>query len=264
MLGVIVNSSTPSTRPGSESEIADARPVRQAVFATTRWSVVVTAGHADTTRAHAALEDLCGAYWYPLYAFVRRQGHNAHDAEDLTQAFFAQLLEKNWIASADRERGRFRSFLLISLKHFLANEWNRAQAQKRGGRIRIVPLKAGDAESRYQREPSDTATPDKAFDRQWALALLDRVLAALREELAAQGKERQFNLLKSCLAGSRESQPYARLAVELGTTEGAVKVTVHRMRQRYRELLRAEIAETVADPAEVDEEMRALFAALAG
>ncbi len=231
-------------------------------FATTRWSVVIAAGSPSSPKSAAALSHLCQAYWYPLYAFVRRQGHSAHDAQDLTQEFFARLLEKNYLAAVSREKGRFRSFLLASLKHFLANEWDKARALKRGGGQEIIHLDAHDAETRYHLEPKEVQSADKIYERRWAMTLLDRVLERLREEQVAAGKAEQFELMKTCLMGERAAQPYAELAGQLKMTEGNVKVIVHRLRQRYRELLRSEIAETVASPADVDEELRQLFAAL--
>ena len=216
------------------------------------------AGHAAT-----ALEALCRAYWYPLYAYVRRCGHSPPDAQDLTQEFFARLLEHNWIARADRHKGRFRSFLLMALKRFLANEWDKARTLKRGGQVRLISLRLDTAETRYSQEPADTSTPEQVFEKQWALALLESVLNQLRAEDAGDGKAVLFDTLKPCLIGSRESQPYAALAADLEMTEGAVKVAVCRLRERYRERLKAEIAHTVASPAEVDEELHHLFRVLA-
>ena len=236
---------------------------RRGAFVTTHWSVVLSAGRSDTTRAQAALARLCQAYWYPLYAYVRRRGYAAHDAQDLTQEFFARLLEQNWLAQADWERGRFRTFLLAALSHFLANEWDKARALKRGGAVQIVPLQLDSAETRYGQEPADPLTPEQCFERRWALALLEEVLNRLREEHAAASTREMFDALKPCLVGDRQAQPYAELAATLGMTEGAVKVAVHRLRQRYRQLLREEIANTVAMPEEVNEEMHHLFSVLA-
>jgi RNA polymerase sigma-70 factor (ECF subfamily) len=232
------------------------------VFVTTHWSVVLTAAGSDTPRAQAALGQLCRIYWYPIYHFVRRQGHSMHDAQDFTQEFFARLLEKNWIAHADQSRGRFRSFLLLVLKRFLAGEWHKATAQKRGGVRQSLPLPLDAAETRYAQEPADTSTPEQAFEKQWALALLETVLRDLRAEYEHSGRGRLFQALKPCLMGSRESQPYTTLAAEQAMSEGAVKVAVHRLRTRYRERLKAEIAHTVASPADVDAEMRHLFRVL--
>jgi RNA polymerase sigma-70 factor (ECF subfamily) len=232
-------------------------------FVTTRWTQVVAAGRpADSTHVRAALEQLCRTYWFPIYAFVRRQGHTPHDAQDLTQEFFAQLLERNALGAADRERGRFRSFLLATLKNFLRDEWDKLRAQKRGGGRSILSLDAADAESRYALEPVDSLTADRIFERRWAMLLLNRALERLRAEHAAADKLAQFEALKASLAGSREAQPYSELAARLGLSEGAVKVAVHRLRQRYREVIRAEIAETVASEAEVEAELKHIVAVL--
>lgn len=242
--------------PSSSAEVP-------AYFATTHWSLVLAAGH-PTPGAHAALAKLCQIYWYPLYAYVRRQGHGPHDAQDLTQEFFARLLEQHSVAEVRREKGKFRSFLLAAMNHFLANEWDRARAQKRGGRCRLVSLDAASAEDRYRLEPVDQLTPDRIFERRWALTLLEEVLRRLGRDYAAAGKAELFAQLKSCLTGERAALPYARLAARLGLTEGAVKVAVHRLRQRYRQILRAEIAHTVACPEEIEDEIRHLFAVVAG
>ena len=234
-----------------------------AQFATTHWSVVLSARDDRATQAQASLAKLCQAYWYPLYAYVRRQGHSAHDAQDLTQDFFARLLEKNSLEQVRREKGKFRSFLLASLKHFLANEWDRARALKRGGGLELISLDGDSAETRYGLEPAHGETADKIFDRRWALTLLDATLIRLREEFAAEGKTKLFETLKLTLTAERGTTPYAELATKLGLSEGAVKVAVHRLRQRYREVLRAEIADTVGTAGEVEEELRHLFAALA-
>ena len=242
----------------------DAVPRDAANFTPTHWSVVLAAaGHSNSTHARDALEKLCRNYWLPIYAFVRRQGHSPHDAQDLTQEFFTRLLERNYLAGVDREKGRFRSFLLASLKHFLANEWDKAKAQKRGGDRVLISIDAASAENSVHLEPADVLTAEKIFERRWALSLLEQVLRRLREEYTRDGKEQQFEQLKSTLTEASRSVSYAEIATRLGTTEGAVKVAVHRLRQRYRELLRAEIADTVADPREIDDEIRNLFAALA-
>jgi len=223
---------------------------------------VIAAGRSDTTHAHEALEKLCRTYCYPLYAFVRRQGHSPADAQDLTQEFFARLIAKKYLGDVDRTKGKFRSFLLASLKHFLANEWDKTRALKRGGSHTFIALDAQSAENRYALEPSHDVTADKIFERRWALTLLDEVLKRLREEYVADGKTKLFDQLKVTLTGERSSIPYAEIAKPLGMTEGAVKVAVHRLRQHYREQLRAEIANTVASPGEVEEELRHLFAVL--
>lgn len=222
----------------------------------------MAAARGDSTRARAALEKLCANYWYPLYAFVRRLGHNAHDAEDLVQSFFAVCLEKNYLGAAEESKGRFRSFLLLALKRFLANEWDKARALKRGGTQTTISLDSLMAEQRYALEPAEPLTADKLFERRWALTLLDQVVNRLRDEQSAAGKCEQFEQLKECITAAGRGTPYAELAERLGTSEGAVKVMVHRLRQRYRELLEEEIANTVASPEEIDEERRHLLAAL--
>ena len=231
-------------------------------FVTTHWSVVMAAGRGDSTRARAALEKLCKNYWYPLYAFVRRLGHSAHDAEDLVQSFFAVCLEKNYLGAADETKGRFRSFLLLALKRFLANEWDKSQALKRGGAQITISLDTLIAEQRYALEPAEPLTADKLFERRWALTLLDQVVFRLRDEHSAAGKSEQFEQLKECITAAGRGTPYAELATRLGTSEGAIKVMVHRLRRRYRELLEAEIANTVSSPEEIEAERRHLLAAL--
>lgn len=247
----------------NESHLGEDAPTTRApVFVTTHWSLVLDATGTDTAKAQAALEHLCRMYWYPIYHFVRRQGRSMHDAQDLTQEFFAQLLRKKWIASADQSRGRFRSFLLMVLKRFLNVEWRRAHAKKRAGDGHCLALPVDTAETRYTREPADTSTPEQAFEKQWALTLLESVLRELRAEYEHGGKGRLFEALKPCLTGTRESQPYASLALSLEMSEGAVKVAVHRLRERYRDRLKAEIGHTVASPADVESEMRHLFRVL--
>ncbi len=233
------------------------------IFPVTQWTTVLTAGSRPSPESAAALERLCALYWPPLYAFVRRSGYPPADAEDLTQEFFARLLEHNWISHAHREKGRFRSFLIMALKRFLANEWDKARTVKRGGQVRFMPLPIDTAEGRYSQGPVDMRTPEQVFEGQWALTLLAEVLRRLREEYTRQGKANLFKALESCLIGAREMQPYAALAVQLGMSEGAVKMAVCRLRERYREYLREEIGHTVASPEEVDEELRYLFRALA-
>lgn len=245
------------------SDRIDAAKSSNAWFATTRWTAVLSAGDPSSPRAAAALESLCRAYWYPLYAYVRRRGHSPPDAQDLTQEFFARLLEHNWIAHADRHKGRFRSFLLMAMKRFLSKEWDKVKTLKRGGQVRFVPLQLDTAETRYTREPADTRTPEQMFEKQWALTLLESVLKQLRRNYASDGKGGLFATLEPCLIGRGEAQPYAALAAELGMTEGAVKVAVCRLRERYRDCLKEEIGHTVASPAEVDEELRHLFRVLA-
>jgi len=237
---------------------------RSPVFVTTHWSVVLTAGSSDTTGSRRALEKLCQTYWYPLYAYVRRRGFSPPDAEDLTQEFFARFLAHDWVANADREKGRFRTFLLSAMNHFLANEWDKARAQKRGGGAPLLPLEFDTAETRYSREPADNVTPEQHFDRRWALALLETVTSRLRAEYEQEGKGELFAALNPCLVGDRTSQPYGALATKLDLSEGAVKSAVHRLRQRYRQLLREEIAHTVAGLGEVEEELRHLIVVLGG
>jgi RNA polymerase sigma factor (sigma-70 family) len=228
-------------------------------FATTRWSVVLTAG-ASTLAAEEALAALCGIYWYPLYAFVRRQGYSPHDAQDLTQGFFARLIAKNGLGGVTPERGRFRSWLLASMKHFLANEWDKSQAAKRGGGAPVVSFDEMTAEQRYAAEPVDSSSAEKLYDRCWALQLLDRILARLGGEFEAAGKRHVFDELKATLLG--DAAPLAEIARRLGASEGAVKAASHRLRGRYRELLRAEIAETVPLASDIDEEIQHLFSSM--
>jgi RNA polymerase sigma-70 factor (ECF subfamily) len=230
-------------------------------FASTHWSLVLAAGRRSLPASDQALEALCRGYWYPLYAYARRRLGDLHEAQDLTQEFFARLLEKNILAGAQPERGRFRGFLLTAFKNFLANEGDKARAQKRGGGQAPLPLDFRAGDSRYDLEPSHAWTPERLFERQWALTLLEQVLAALRAEFVADGKEAFFERLKVHLAGET-TDSYASLAAELDMSEGAVKVAVHRLRGRYRDVLRRHVAQTVADPAEVDDEIRRLFEAL--
>jgi RNA polymerase sigma-70 factor (ECF subfamily) len=228
-------------------------------FTTTHWSMVLTAGGNDA-HARAALEQLCEVYWYPLYAFVRRLGHNAHDAEDLVQGFFEECLGKNYIANAEEAKGRFRTFLLVALKRFLGHKREKAHAQKRGGAQSPVALDALTAAQRYALEPAEHLTAERIFERRWALTLLERVLSRLREE--QRGNIQSFDALKESLTSAGRGTPYAELAGRLGTSEGAVKVAVHRLRRRYRELLEEEIANTVSSPEEIAEERRHLLKVL--
>ena len=232
------------------------------VFPNTRWSVVLAATQRQSPESAAALDAICRSYWYPLYAYVRRRGNSAHDAQDLTQAFFAQLLERQSLADADPERGRFRSFLLGAMNYFLVNEWQKARAQKRGGGLQTISLDLAAAEERFDLEPADNSTPDKLFEKQWALTLLGEVLNRLEAEYRREGKGDLFAALKQTLMGTRESQPYSELAAKLGMNENAIKVAVHRLRRRYRELIRDEIAGTLARSQDIEEEMRHLFTAL--
>jgi RNA polymerase sigma factor (sigma-70 family) len=250
-----VSTSNPGDPISSDSSDNPRRPV----FATTHWSVVLSARDKDASRSAEALETLCRTYWYPLYAFARRQGQRPHDAQDLTQAFFARLLEKDYLKAAGREKGKFRTFLLVALKRFLADDWDRQHAQKRGGFATIVSIDQELAESRFAAEPADRLQPDVVFDRQWAVALIERVMARLQEEYVSSGRARLFEVLRGCLARDESAPSYAEIAAGLNLTEAAVKMAVHRMRARYRELLYAEIADTVSSPEEVEEEIRHLF-----
>ncbi|MGA2179702.1 MAG: sigma-70 family RNA polymerase sigma factor [Verrucomicrobiota bacterium] len=255
---------TTSNQTGPNPTPACAEPPPRPAFVTTHWSLVVSAGRNDTPNARNALEKLCRTYWFPIYAFVRRHGHGPHDAQDLTQEFFARLLEKKSLAGVDPAKGRFRSFLLASLKHFLANEWDKAKAQKRGGGQVMIPLDTKSAENSGGFEPADNLTAEKIFERRWALTLLEQVLRRLRAEYVRDDREKLFEQLKPTLTETSRTVACAEIATRLGTSEGAVKVAVHRLRQRYREVLRAEIADTIASPGEVEDEIRNLFAALAG
>ena len=231
-------------------------------FATTHWSVILLAGGAASEQADTALEHLCRAYWYPLYAYVRRQGHDAHDAQDLTQDFFARFLERKHLRLADPGRGRFRTFLLCSLKHFLINEWEKSKAAKRGGAHTIVSWDEQTAEGRYLAEPVDGLTPESIYEKRWAVTLLEKVLARLREKYTTEQKSPLFDALKPYVWGDTITEGYDVLAVRLGISVGALRVAMHRLRESYRELLRDEVSRTVASPAEVDEELRHLVAAL--
>jgi len=233
------------------------------IFATTHWTVVLAAGRRHTPQADHALEELCRTYWFPLYAYVRRRGHEKADAEDLVQAFFTRFLAKNYLEGLGAERGRFRAFLLASLKHFLANEWDKSQRQKRGGGVPHLSLDWHTADSKFQVAASNEPSPDQAFDREWALALLSKVIERLQVECAADGKAKLFEQLKVFLAEGKGETAQSEVAKALGMEEGAVRVAVHRLRKRYRQLLRDEIANTLSDPAMVEEEMRALFGAFA-
>jgi RNA polymerase sigma factor (sigma-70 family) len=231
------------------------------IFATTHWTVVLAAGQRHTPQSDHALEQLCRTYWFPLYAYVRRRGHEKADAEDLVQAFFARFLAKNYLAGLSEERGRFRAFLLAALKNFLINEWKHAQRQKRGGGEPVLSLDWETADTKFQVAATNEPSPDRAFDREWALALLGKVIERLQAECEAEGKGRLFEQLKAFLTAGKGEAAHAEVARVLGMEEGAVRVAVHRLRKRYRVLLRAEIAQTLSDAAFIDEEMRALFGA---
>jgi RNA polymerase sigma-70 factor (ECF subfamily) len=231
------------------------------VFATTHWSIILAAADQEAPGATAALEALCRTYWYPLYAYVRRDGLSAEDAQDLTQEFFASLLRRNSLTRVAPEKGRFRFFLLAAMRHFLSDQRDRAQTIKRGGRATILSMDAQDAEERYRLEPVDRLDAEKIYERRWAMTLLEQALVRLRDEMAAAGKAELFERLKGFVAGDREVR-CGRVSAQLGLSESATKSAVHRLRQRYRELVRAEIARTVADPTEIDSEIGYLIALL--
>lgn len=228
-------------------------------FQSTQWSLVLAAGHPSSPNYREALTELCRRYWYPLYAFARRRVGHMEDAKDLTQEFFATLIEKDYLSLVQPERGRFRSFLLTACKHFLSKEWQKDRAQKRGGGRKPIPLDFAAAEARFRIEPADTLSPDAVYERKWAITLLDLVLARLRDEWQEAGKGHLFDRIKAFLTARSTEQSHAAVAGDLGMTPAAVKMAVHRLRNRYRELLRAEIAQTLADPNEVDEEIHSLF-----
>jgi RNA polymerase sigma factor (sigma-70 family) len=232
------------------------------LFVTTRWSVVWTAREAGSADSEAALEALCRTYWYPLYAYVRRQGHTPHDAQDFTQEFFARLLAKDFLHAADREKGRFRTFLLVALKRFLANEWDRSQAQKRGGGCAAVPLDTDFAESRYAAEPVTAQPADREYEQRWAMTLLEQAMARLRAEYEEASRTGEFEQLKKYLTAERGAIPYAEIAAALNVAESGARGAVHRLRKRFRQIFRTQIADTVCDPAAVDDEVRHIVAAL--
>jgi len=231
-------------------------------FATTHWSIILAAGDQESPQAQEALSALCTTYWYPLYAYVRRHGHSPEQAEDLTQEFFARLLEKGFLRGVDPEKGKFRAYLMSCFRHFLANERDRPQAQKRGGGKTTLSLDFAIAEKRYKQEPAHELTPEKLYERQWALTLLDQVLNRLRDDSIRDGHGRLFDTLKVFLTGESPALSYEEVSRTLGLSVGAIKVAVHRLRRRYRELLREEIGRIVGDPSETDNEIQALFAAL--
>jgi RNA polymerase sigma-70 factor (ECF subfamily) len=235
----------------------------QADFPTTRWTLVVAAGDADRPACRDAITSLCTTYWYPLYAYIRRRGYAAPEAQDLVQEFFARFLARRDFDRAAPEKGNFRTFLLTCLKYFLSDEKDRDNAQKRGGGVAPLPFEIGSGEDLYTREPAHNETPERIYERRWARAVLDRVYGRLRDEFVRHGRLDHFNLLKAYLVGQGDA-PYADLAKKLDSTENAVKTGIHRLRKRYRDLLREEVASTVADPASVDAELRFLVSALSG
>ena len=228
-------------------------------FTTTHWSVVLAARGEDSPRAEDALAELCRTYWYPLYAYVRRRGQGPHDAQDLTQAFFERLLEKGFLRAADRNKGRFRTFLLTAFDHFLANEWRRGQTRKRGGGRHLISLDDDSVENRYRLEPRHDESPERLFERRWALALLDQAMNRLEQETIASGKALLFDAVKPIIGGDRADLPHSQLAARLGLTANALSLALLRFRRRYGELIREEIARTVADAGSVDEELRHLM-----
>jgi RNA polymerase sigma factor (sigma-70 family) len=231
-------------------------------FATTHWSLVLAAGSPESTRYHEALEVLCRTYWFPIYAYLRRQGHGVHESEDHAQGFLTHMIEMRDLSGADPERGRFRSFLLSMLKHFVADQRIRSRAQKRGGGKKALSLDFASAETRYKLEPAHQLSPDKLFEKSWAFTVLAQTMARLKAETSDTTKQKLFEQLKAHLGGQSHAIPYRELAARLEMTEGAVKVALHRLRQRYRELLREYIAQTVSTPKDVEDEIRALFTAL--
>ena len=246
-----------ATRQNSETMVPAA-----AHFLTTHWSVVLAAGQLSEPSAAGALEKLCATYWYPLYAWLRCRGHGHHDAQDLTQAFLVHLLDRDRLQKPTPEKGKFRSFLLASLKNFLTNEWDKTQALKRGAQFTFISVDEEMGESRFRIEPSHDAMPDKAFEQSWAMTLLELVLGQLKQEYARADKSALFDALQGYLSGDKGGVPYVEMAARLNLSEAALKMSVLRLRRRFGELLRAEIAHTVTRPEEIDEEIRALFAAV--
>jgi RNA polymerase sigma-70 factor (ECF subfamily) len=233
------------------------------VFPNTRWSVVLAATQRQSPESAAALDAICRSYWYPLYAYVRRCGQSPHDAQDLTQEFFCRLLAKHWLDSADRAKGKLRTFLIVALKNFMCQEWRRASAQRRGGGLVPAPFDTNLAESRYGAD-NHSFGPDEIFDRQWALTLLELTVERLRAEFAAAGKPGDFEALKDCLTAGHGTIDYPAVAARLGLSEGATRVAVHRLRKRFRQIYREEISQTLSDGADFDAELRHLAAALSG
>jgi len=247
--------------PHKRQDASDSLDARQ--MATTHWSVVLAAGDLQRPDAREALSKLCESYWYPVYAYARRHTSSVHVAQDVTQEFFAHLVEKNTVAAADPARGRFRAFLLTALKNFLANEWHKERAQKRGGGRAMLSLDFPSGELRFGGAAATGSTPDKLFDREWTVTLLDDVVARLQAEYAAKGNQQLFQTLKGAIAAGEERIPFAEAARVLGMTENAVHVAAHRLRKRYRELIREEIAHTVSRPDEIDDEIRWMISTLA-
>lgn len=247
----------------SKSNPAESGGKPREAFRTTRWSMVLRASDLESQAAQRDMEHLCRACWYPIYAFVRRQGYSPEDAQDLAQGFFVHVLENNVLAHADPERGRFRSFLLGALRHFVSNEARKQRTEKRGGRVTFVPLDGDDDEERFDREIAHPDSPEKLFERNWAENLLQRAVKALESDYANAGKLHLFTALQPYLAGSANPNSYEELAKTLGMSTGTIAVSVYRMRRRYGELLREEIAQTVENPADVEQEIRMLLEAVA-
>jgi RNA polymerase sigma-70 factor (ECF subfamily) len=247
-----------SSPPGSQSE-SDGK---SDYFATTRWTVVLKAGRKSSLDSDAALAELCRTYWYPLYVYVRRRGQSKEDAEDLVQGFFERFLAKNYLENVAADRGKFRAFLLASLKHYMSNEWDRASRQKRGGGVEMLSLDWVNAADRFQLEPEDSTHPEREYDRVWALALLGRVVQELRAECESEGKVELFDCAKGFLTATSESPSYELAGKALGLESGAVRVAVHRLRKRYRELLKRELMQTLSNPSDLAEELRALLTAV--
>jgi RNA polymerase sigma-70 factor (ECF subfamily) len=240
---------------------ADAAPAKSPVFNTTRWTVVLAAGNPSHPEAAAALDRLCRTYWYPVYAYVRRKGRLPAEAEDLTQDFFTRLLSRGFPVGVKREGGKFRSYLLRSLDHFLINEWRRDHSTKRGGGTTTFSLDGVDADARYRLEPTDDATSEALYDRRWAMTVLDTVREQLREEYSRHSKAELYAALEPCLTGGDDLLPHAELMARLDLKASALKMAVHRLRKRFGELLRAEIAQTVTTTGEIEDEIRALITA---
>lgn len=245
------------------SSVTDSEPRRARRFRTTRWSLVLQARNHAAVPAQAALSELCRSYWLPLYGFIRSRSLSADEAQDLTQSFFERLLDKEFLADVNPDRGRFRSFLLAAVRHFLSNERDRVRADKRGGQATFESLDWAEGEARYQSELTDNMTAERLFERQWALALLDRVLARLRQEFIDSGRIEVFEALAEHLSSAEDRTSYAQTATALGTSEQTARVAAHRLRKRYRLLLKEEIAQTTSTAEEADDELRCLFTALA-
>ena len=245
------------------SESSDTHPYPQSpVFVTTRWSLVLQARDKTSSQSAGALESLCRAYWYPLYAYVRRQGRSPHDAQDLTQEFFARLLKKDYLQAVDREKGRFRTFLIVAIKRFLLNEWDKRRAEKRGGGFLHVSWDTQLAEARYLDEAQETLPADQVFERRWALTLLGQAMSRLRADYEESGRQAEFDQLKTHLTAARGEVSYQEIASTLQTTEGAARVALHRLRKRLRQFFREEVAGTVSNPDEADDEMRHIISVL--